>query len=1141
MSRAGSAVVRLCGRLTVEIGGESREAMLHGRQGRLLLAYLVLRRQRPVSRDALIEAIWGHGGAPPSEGALAPVLSRLRRAVAPATIEGRDSVILRLPEPAWIDVEAAHAALDRARRGTDPREQLLDAEEAATLVEPELLPGLDAPWLNEQRVALEHVRVEALELAATAAQAVEPSLAETYARAAVAAAPFRESTWVALIAALRVRGNVAEALQAYDEVRRLLRDELGAVPGRELVALHGTLLAEGDTDTDGDSNDRGGGGVPVTAGASTRPPASAESATPADLVERDDELRAVDAAIARVRSANGGVVLFEGPAGIGKTRLLDELRRRAESQGLQVLEARASVLEREFAFGVVRQLLEAVATPELMDGPAAAARAVLSDAGPTEGTFPILNALFRLVEALARSQPLALCIDDLQWSDPASLRFTAYLARRVASLPVLIATTIRSGEPEADETLLGELAQEPITLALTPRPLTRRATAGLIRMRLADEPDDAFTAACREVTAGNPLLLRQLLGALAAEGVVPDAEHADAVRAIGPRAVARTVLLRLTRLPSSAGAVARAVAVLGEQPGLPAIAALAEVDEATAADAVQALARAEILRPDEPLGFVHPLIRDAVYSELSAPVRALEHERAARLLTELGASPERVAAQLLLAPPRGDAWVVSRLRDAAHVALRRGAPDAAMRLLERAQAEPPPPDQQAALAFELGGSAAYVRGPAGVEPLRRAYAELTDPAERARAAIRLSHLLLFVRSPQEGVELATEAAAELPADLDDYRDGLRAVRLIGAAFGAVDPAEFRALDDVRRGPRGSGPGARSLSALAALGVALTCGPAEEASALAREAFSAGLEAFEITAPVALGSAMLGLGEPSEGLEAIARYAEHARRQGEILGSIGADLWGGIAQIWAGDLPAAMELLERAHEGERLWGTKLDAVMAYSAAFTALAQLERGDPLALVAETLHRVHAEDPRPDGARFWLASLAELALAEQRPADALEITRRLEPTRPADTHPVWAPWRSLRARACAALGDTAAARELARADLELARRVGAPWVIGRGLRLLAEVESDAQRVELAREAVALLRETSARLELAKAQLTLASALSAAGNEADARAAWSHAHELALACGAAALAGEAARALDESSGPRRRGPKRQR
>jgi hypothetical protein len=418
--------------------------------------------------------------------------------------------------------------------------------------------------------------------------------------------------------------------------------------------------------------------------------------------------------------------------------------------------------------------------------------------------------------------------------------------------------------------------------------------------------------------------------------------------------------------------------------------------------------------------------------------------------------------------------------------LRRGAPDAAMRLLARAQAEPPPADQQAALAFELGGSAAYLRGPAGVEPLHRAYAELTDPAERARAAIRLSHLLLFVRSPQEGVALAAQAAEELPAGFDDFRDGLRAVRLIGAAFGAVDPAEFRQLDDVRRGPRGTGPGGRALTAMTSLAVALTCGPAQEASALARESFSAGLEAFEITAPVALASATLALGEPSEGLEAIARYADHARRQGEILQAIGADLWGGIAQIWAGDLRAAMSLLERAYEGERLWGTKLDAVMAYSAAFTALAQLERGDPTDAVAETLHRVHAEDPRPDGARFWLASLAELALAEGRAEDAVEITRRLEPTRPPDTHPVWAPWRSLRARALAQLGEIGPARALACADLELARRVGAPWVIGRSLRILAEVDPGDGAVGAAREAVALLEGSSARLELAKARAVL-------------------------------------------------------
>jgi DNA-binding SARP family transcriptional activator len=1102
--------IHLCGRLRVSIAGQPREGQLHGRQGRLLLAFLVLRRGAPVTRDALVEAIWGATGLPPSEGALAPVLSRLRKCLAPATLEGRDTLALVVPEPVWVDVETAYQALERARAAGDAGERLAAAQEAAEIAQAELLPGLEADWIKDERLRLDRVRMEALELGAQAARLSQPALAERLARSAIAAAPFRESAWAALIGALEAQGNVAEALQAYDEVRQLLRDELGAVPSRELADLHAGLLK---------ATEKAPSGPPSSPAPRPGPGQGLSEPTRiTELVEREHELQAIDSALHGLVSGQGTIVLIEGPAGIGKTRLLEELRRSATGLDVLVLTARAGLLEREFAFGVVRQLLEEVSTPELLEGPAAAARAVLSDSGPAEGTFPILNGLFRLVERLAAERPLVLCVDDLQWSDPASLRFTAYLARRVAALQILIAATVRTGEPDSDEALLGDLAHEPVAISVLPRPLTVDATTTLLRSRLGRDPDLTFTLACHDVTAGNPLLLGQLTGALAAENIAPDDQGAEAVRAIGPRAVARTVLHRLSRLPAPAVRVAQAVAVLGEQPELPAVAALADADEAMAARAVQNLARAEILRADQSLGFVHPLIRDAVYGELTAPERALEHERAARLLADLGASPERVAAQLLLAPSRGDAWVVTRLREAAHLALRRGAPDAAMRLLERAQEEPPPPEQQAALAFELGGSAAYLRGPAGIEPLQRAYAGLSDPGERARAAIRLSHLLLFVRSPTAGVELAHSAAAELPAEFADLHDGLRAVRLVGATFGAVDPAEYRALDDVRGGPRGTGPGARALTAMTALAVALTCGPADEASALAREAFSGGLEQFEITAPVALGSAALALGEPAEGLDAIARYAEHARRQGEILGSIGADLWGGITHIWAGNLPAAMDSLGRAYEGERLWGTKLDAVMAYSAAFTALARLERGDPTEEVTETLHRIQASDPRPDGARFWLASAGELALAEGRASDAVEISQRLEPTRPADTHPVWAPWRSIRARALAALDKRDEARRLAQEDLDLARQVGAAWVVGRSIRILAELGGP-DRVPLAREAVSHLEQTSARLELAKAHLALGLALAEEGLESEAFPELEAAANLARTCGAAGLA----------------------
>jgi len=312
------------------------------------------------------------------------------------------------------------------------------------------------------------------------------------------------------------------------------------------------------------------------------------------------------------------------------------------------------------------------------------------------------------------------------------------------------------------------------------------------------------------------------------------------------------------------------------------------------------------------------------------------------------------------------------------------------------------------------------------------------------------------------------------------------VCLIGAAFGALDPAQ---LGDTT--PAGDGPGARSLRGVTAFASAAGGEPAAAASAAAREALYAGegLAGFQVTAPVALAVTALTLGDPGEGLRAIAAYTAHARAVGEILGAIGADLWGGFAHIHAGDLDAAVASLERAQEGERLWGTKLDAVMGYSAAFMAYALLQRDDAQRARVE-LGRVDASRGTSDGARFWLASRAELLLAEGAFAEAMEITERLEPMRPPGAHPVWAPWRGLRARALAGLGHRDAALALAHDELAVARAVGADWVVGRELRIVGELTGGAEGAALLREAATLLEPTSAGLERALVQ----GALHAAG-----------------------------------------------
>src|SRR5690242_8445182 len=341
------------------------------------------------------------------------------------------------------------------------------------------------------------------------------------------------------------------------------------------------------------------------------------------LVEREREVAALAALLDALPAGEGRVAWIEGPAGIGKSTLLAEERRHAVEAGAQVLAARGSELEREFPFGVVRQLFEAVVTdPErrerVLAGAAAPAAAVFGEAAMTEGdvSFAALHGLFWVALNLAAEGPLLLAIDDLHWCDRPSLRFVAYLARRLEGQPILVAATIRTGEPGTDVALLGEIAHDPAAVAVRPVPLSAEAVQALVRERLGAEADDPFCAACHEATGGNPLFLRQLLTALEADHVRPDAEYAPVVLEIGPRAVSRTVIMRLARLSEDAIAVARAVAVLTESATLPAVAALTGLSEARVADATGMLARAEILRREAPIAFVHALVRDAVYQEL---------------------------------------------------------------------------------------------------------------------------------------------------------------------------------------------------------------------------------------------------------------------------------------------------------------------------------------------------------------------------------------------------------------------------------------------------------------------------------------------------------------------------------------------
>src|SRR5262245_17501485 len=421
-----------------------------------------------------------------------------------------------------------------------------------------------------------------------------------------------------------------------------------------------------------------------------------------DLLERDTELAALEALIAG-RTVTHRLLAIEGPPGIGKTSLILETGRRAHAAGSHVLSARGSELERTYSFGVVRQLFEPLLVQQdgagLFEGAASLASPIfeparLSVEPPPPASLAMLHGLYWLTSNLSARRPLLLVIDDLHWSDRPSLRWLAYLLPRIEELDTAVVAGIRAGEQGEDPALIAQIVSDPATTIVRPVPLSERATTELVRGTLSPDADDEFCATCHEITGGNPLLMRELLSAIVAEGVDPSAASVPGLQELAARAGSRAVALRLSRLAPGATRLAQAVAILGDDVDPYQAAYLADLDAQEASQATADLVRVDILRLRRPLAFVHPLVRAAVYETLTPLERSRGHARASRLLSESGADSERVAAHLLRVPPAlvpsdAGAEVVAVLREAARTARGRGAWESAVAYLRRALAEPP--------------------------------------------------------------------------------------------------------------------------------------------------------------------------------------------------------------------------------------------------------------------------------------------------------------------------------------------------------------------------------------------------------------------------------------------------------------------
>jgi DNA-binding SARP family transcriptional activator/tetratricopeptide (TPR) repeat protein len=667
--------------LSLEIDGVQLADGLRGKQVPLLLAYMVLNRSRPLGRDELIGALWPDHAPRSQDAALRTLLSRLRSALGRSALVGREELVLALPQPAWIDVEAAGLEVDRARQALergDARVAWALAQVPINIASRGLLPGSQATWLEPRRRELEDVRLQALEVIGRAGLVLggtQLASVERAARTLIDAEPYRESGYVLLMQALAAEGNVAEGLRVFDRLRVLLREELGTTPSHETIEAHEALLRPTRRSV-------AGGGESGAGLAIELPPELSARGAPA-LVGRVRELAELDRLWERACTASGDpasrapggdanagrVVLLAGDPGIGKTRLVAELARRAHDAGAVVLAGRSP----EETLVPYQPFLEALRHYVLnvsFGGLRAAAREYGSELArlvpelrrrapdlpppfpgePETERYRLFEAVVGLLSEISASAPLLLVLDDVHWADRPTLLLLRHLARAPQPTRMLILGAYRATERWSDgfAPALADLRRDRLVTQLDIGGLAAEETAELVRIRTGESPSLAFAQSLHDATEGNPFFIEEIVRHLSDAGVRPQLAGADELRRFGlPEGAREVIVRRLARLDERAMQWLRVASVIGRDFDVLVLERVLSVGEDGFLRGLdEALAAGLVVESGVAAGrysFTHALIRETLYDGMSSARVARIHGRVGEVL-EAGGAERHLAA-----------------------------------------------------------------------------------------------------------------------------------------------------------------------------------------------------------------------------------------------------------------------------------------------------------------------------------------------------------------------------------------------------------------------------------------------------------------------------------------------------------------